>query len=229
MARRISLTTLSLALALLLASSALAQRGGARGRGGFGGNLLDSPEVQQELELLDDQVEQLQSVNEKIREKMTGMFSELRNLPREEMMAKFGKLREELTSMRDTELQGILLPSQVKRLKQIEFQQRMTRGGSGRAFENPDLMQQLGLSDEQLEQIRKLAADAQVEMREKIAKLQKEAQDKILSVLTPQQRKDFDDLFGQPFEFPQPQPQQRPAGGAATRASSNTATRVETE
>ena len=223
-ARRLMLAGLAIGVAALWSTSVLAQGpGGGRrgGRGGFGGNLLEDPQVQKELELLDDQVEQLKEVNEKVRSQMMEMFREMRNVPREEMRERFAGLREKITEIRDKELSTVLLPDQLKRLKQIEFQQQFSRGG-GRTLENPQLMERLGLSDEQIEKIRQLSEQAQEEMRKKMEQMRKELQDKVLALLTPQQRKDFDDLVGDPVELSPPQRGRRggpggggpPAGGA---------------
>lgn len=106
---------LFLALALVVGSSlpaaAFAQGfggGGPGGRGGFGmfggggggGDLmlLQNDDVRTELGLVDDQVEKLRGIGDKMREEMRSMFSGFRDLNEEERRAKFEEMR---TKMED--------------------------------------------------------------------------------------------------------------------------------
>jgi len=64
-----------------------------------------------------------------------------------------------------------------------------------------DLASELGITDQQKEALRKKAEEARKKLEEKIAKAREEAQQEILSVLTPAQRKRYEELIGKPFEF----------------------------
>jgi Spy/CpxP family protein refolding chaperone len=208
---------LFLALALLVGGSlpaaVVAQGpGGPGGRGGFGmfgggggGDLmlLQNDDVRTELGLVDDQVEKIRGIGEKMREEMRSMFSGFRDLGDDERRAKFEEMR---TKMEDRakevqkEMDEILLPHQSKRLKQIGRQLRSRQGGSNGI--SPDAVAtELKLSDEQKEKLREKAQEVEKKLREKVAKMRKEAEDDLLSVLTPEQRAEWRDLIGEPFEM----------------------------
>ncbi len=129
-------------------TTALAQPGGRGGRGGRGGGmagglggggggltgLLARPEVQKELELVPEQITDLQKLGEGGRDRMREMFSGLQDIEdREERMTKMRELMEKAQADLEKEISKILLPHQMKRLKQLAFQQRL-RGGAGRAL-----------------------------------------------------------------------------------------------
>jgi hypothetical protein len=113
----------------------------------------------------------------------------------------------------------VLKPEQLKRLKQIEMQQRGTR-----AFSDAKVQTALKLTDEQKEQIDTIQKDAAKEMREmfggggggggrgrrggnfqeireKMNKLNKETMKKIGSVLKADQKKIWKEMVGDAFEI----------------------------
>ena len=198
----------ALAIVMMVATDVSAQPGGGRGgRGGFGGGgltgLLRDSNVAKELELVDDQVEQIQEIGNGIGEKMRERFQELRNLPDDERREAFGSIAEEIQEEIEKELSDVLLPHQMKRLKQIQMQQSL-RGGGANGLTRGPLADELGITEEQIEELREKAEEVQEELQEEIRKLQEEAREEILTVLTPAQRRKYKELIGEPFEFSRP-------------------------
>ncbi len=207
-------------------TTALAQPGGRGGRGGPGGGfgggaffgggglagVLMREEVRKELELVDEQVADLQKLGEGRRERMGEMFAGLRDIEdREERGQKFRELMEKAQAELDEEIGKILLPHQMKRAKQLAFQQRL-RGGAGRALTGGgSLAEELGISEEQQEKLREANERLEQELRQKVAELRNEAQEELLKLLTPKQQAKFKELVGEPFEF-QPMQFRRPGG-----------------
>ncbi len=179
--------------------------GGPRGffgpGGGTGLELLYSAEVRDEIELVEEQEEQLRELGNRLRDEMRSVFGELRELPAEErrdaMMAKFEAQRERVQQ----ELGNILLDHQMERLDQLQLQARLQRGGAADALGSTEIREKLGLTDDQLEQMRQTAAVAEQELRETIRKATEEARNKVLSVLTPDQRATWEAMTGTSFEF----------------------------
>jgi Spy/CpxP family protein refolding chaperone len=180
-------------------------RGGFQfgGGGGFGGALaiLQRPDVQEELELLDDQKKQLTDLREKSTEKMRELFGNLRGGgggegDRDALRETFRKAAEETQA----DVDKILLPHQSKRLKQLEAQLRM-RGGGVMGALGGDVADKLGISEEQRDKLRDKARDLDAELRKKTAEIRKQLQDQLLASLTEDQRKQFNELVGEPFEF----------------------------
>ena len=187
-----------------------AQPGGG-GFGGFGGrpeDLLRRDDVRKELELVDDQIEKLEEFSNRQRESGRELFAGLRDLSREERAEKFREIFAKRAEESQKEIGKILLPHQTKRLGQLAVQYRM-RSGTSRGLTSGSVAEELGITEEQQEDIRKKAEEVQKELNEKIAKLREEARDDILQALTPQQRAKFKQMVGEPFEFQQ----QRFGGG----------------
>jgi Spy/CpxP family protein refolding chaperone len=187
-------------------------RGGPGGPGGFFGGggmmgLVGRDDVQQELQLVDEQQEKVQTVvdeaRDQIRDEMRSMFSEMRDLSEDERRERFGEIRARMDEM-NTELEGklkkVLLPHQFDRLKQIDVQSRIQQRGAS-ALSSGDLAEALSLTDEQKEKLEKRAEEVREELQEKIRQLQTEARDKMLDVLTPEQRAKLDELMGDTFEL----------------------------
>jgi hypothetical protein len=212
---------LMLALAAILtgAGKSLAQRPGGgqpgRFRGGpgpgpqleavFGAmELLRRPDIRKELELLDSQIQDLETAAEQMRERVREEMEPFRDLDaaarRQQLPQAFARLRQDI----DDALSKVLLPHQMKRLGQLEMQQRMRRFGLMGAFQG-QLTEKLQITDEQREQLRAKAEKLEVEMREKIAEIRRQAQQELMDVLTPQQQAMIQDLLGDPFEFEPPQ------------------------
>ena len=208
MKRTFLLAAVALMVGLLMGGDALAQpgRGGPGGFGGGGGalGLLRNQQVLDELDIVEEQQEKLEAIGEKLRDEMREMFSGMRDLSREEREEKFGELREKMQERVadiQKEVDEILLPNQRDRLKQIANQMQ-NRGGASRAL-NGSLGDELGLSDKQKEELTEKAQELRAELEKKIGELRKESEDELLQVLTPEQRKKYKKMLGEPFEFQQ--------------------------
>ncbi|MEQ8785573.1 MAG: hypothetical protein RIC55_04710 [Pirellulaceae bacterium] len=213
LARRLIVLMAVAALVALVADSAMAQpggrgRGGPGGGGGFGGgfggggamDLLQNQSVQKELELLDDQVAQIRELSQdnSARDRMRELFGGLRDLPEEERRAKITEAFATMRQEQQKEIDKILLPHQSERLGQIENQMAARRGGG---VIGGQLAEDLGITEQQREEMREAAEKAFAEMREQQQKLQAEAQEKILAVLTPAQRQKYKQMMGEPFDY----------------------------
>lgn len=203
-----------------MSSVAFAQRGrGGPGGGGglFGGgqtnglDLLGDENVRKELDLVDDQIAKLQEVGGKMRDEMRAAFEGfdfqgLRDLSEEERNAKFAPIREKMEQVSaniQKDIDQILLPQQRQRLKEIVVQSQIRRQGTSGALTSGALATELGITEEQKEQLRAKQTEVEEELRKEIEQLRLESRDKILSVLTPAQRAKLNSMMGQPIEFQQ--------------------------
>lgn len=199
---------LTLVAGALLAAPALAQFG--RGGGGGAGMLLRNTGVQKELKLTEDQIKKLNEFSEKIAPKMREAFQARMDGDQEKAEQITKEVREET----DKFLKETLKEDQTKRLKQIQHQI-----AGPNAFGDEEVAKTLKLTDEQKEDIKKIndelgAArkeafqgggfadpDKRAETQKKLANLNKEAMDKITKMLTPEQKKAWKEVTGEPFEF----------------------------
>ncbi len=188
--------------------------GGPGGPGGFFGGggisgLVVREEIQQELQLVDEQKDKLRTITEemrdKVRDEMRDIFSQMRDLSDDERREKFGEIRTKMEALNaDTEkqLEKVLLPHQLERLKQIDLQTKLRYRGSS-ALTGGDVAKALNLTDEQREKLEKRAAEVQEELQTKIRELQADARKKMLDVLTPEQQAQLEKLMGQQFDMPE--------------------------
>lgn len=164
--------------------------------GGMGGGMSDvmllaREDVQKELELVDDQLEQLNKLRETSGQEMRDMFSGLRDLPREEMGPKMAELMREAQAKTKKALDEILLPHQSERLGQLVVQWQLQGGGLAQSEE---VAKELGISDEQRDQLRTKARELERALRKKLT-------EDLLKELTPEQQAKYKELVGEPFEF----------------------------
>ena len=169
--------------------------GGQFGGGGFGGGggsvmfTVLNAQVQTELELSDEQKESLTKLSTEARANRPD-FQALQNLSAEERTQKMAEFRDQAAARAvetNKKVNDILLPSQQERLKQISIQTQ----GPQAAASNEDLAKALGLTDEQKQKIKDIAAET----------LQKLIEEKVLTVLTPDQQSKLEQLKGKKFEF----------------------------
>jgi len=194
----------------------------AQGRGGFGGmgggpvGLLGNPGVQKELKLDSAQVEKATALATETREKMMGLRDQLTGLEGQELMTKRQELARPINEQAMKSASAFLKPEQVKRLHQIELQQR-----GANALNDPVVAKKLGVTDEQATKVKSILADSQSEMRElfqsagddrqaamaKVQTLRKETNAKVMALMTDDQKKTWKEMTGEPFEITfQPRP-----------------------
>ncbi|WP_158261401.1 MULTISPECIES: hypothetical protein [Pirellulaceae] len=205
------------AAVVLATNSAMAQGPGGRGGpggGGFGGGfggpgggtdlfgLLNNESVQKELEVVPSQLDDIRKLGEEMRNSMRDMFQGMRNASEDERREMFSKLQSAREDV-EKDLEKVLMPAQLQRLKQIQVQQQ-SRGRGGVSFANPRIVEALGLSEAQLADLRDKAEELQNEMRAKVEELRKEADAELLQMLTPEQQKKWKEMMGEPFEMEQP-------------------------
>lgn len=205
---------------------------GPRGGGDPTLRLLGLPEVQKELELMDDQISKLKAVDDDYRQKMQKEFSGLRDLPEDQRRAKFAELGEKRKTWNEEamkKVQEILLPPQFDRLHEISLQVRGTA-----ALNDEKVQQDLGLSDQQKAKLKEIREKAEGEMRsmfeslrgipaeqrqakmrenrDKFQKLFQDSQDQTIGTLTAQQRDKFEQMKGKKIEIQWPQRGRGPGG-----------------
>jgi hypothetical protein len=208
---------LAIGVALVAADTASAQQRRGQGRGGFGGGrggatlamLLGNEGVQKELKVTDDQKTKIDEFSRAQREKMQELFQG--GQPDREKVQEAQKSSNEAA---EKLVKDALKPEQQKRLKQIQYQV----GGIQSLASNEEVQKALKLSDEQKEKLKTLAADQQKDLTElmqaarggggnrqelaqKRTALQKDYMTKAVAVLTADQKKEWKELTGEPFDY----------------------------
>ncbi len=192
-------------------------------RGGFGGgnNLLYlamNEAVQKEIEVVDDQKAEIEKIGEEIRsQRQQGERPNFREMSEEEREKYIAQMRERSAKeakIANAKLKEALLPHQMKRLKEISIQQRGTS-----ALSDAEVAEELkitGAQKKKLEDVNQKNMETMRSkmqelfqggnregIREKMQEMRKEAEGKVLTVLTGDQKKKFEELKGEAFEMPE--------------------------
>jgi Spy/CpxP family protein refolding chaperone len=212
---------LACGMVALIAAPAMAQGGRGFGGGmggGSGAMLLSNKSVQGEIKASSEQVEKLNALGEKLMTKQREEGAKLRDLDQAERMPKQQELTRTITADVKTGITDILKPEQVKRFEQLQLQQAGVM-----AFGMPRVQEGLKITDEQKTKIQGINQEYQPKMREifgtlqddreggmkKLADLRKEQTEKVMAVLTAEQRTSYKDMTGEPFEIKMEAPRPR--------------------
>jgi Spy/CpxP family protein refolding chaperone len=224
--RCMSIVVVALA-ALALCTAAWAQPGPGGGGPGFGfgggnmslsmmwGPLLNSPTVQKDLGLLEDQEAKIKEASEKAQTAMREMRSGMGdpNLSPEERAEKWremGKKMQALGEEMKKTVEATLLPKQLERLKGIALQQ-----AGAMALADKDVQHDLKLSDDQIAKIKSIGEESmkkarelfvpggdREDMRTKMQELRKDAEKQAMYVLTAEQKDSLEKMKGAKLEIP---------------------------
>ena len=167
------------------------------------GFLLLNGSVQKDVKVTDEQNTKLKDAMEKIRDNHKDDYAKIREMSRKDQFKLIKTIREEARKA----AAGILDAKQMKRFKQIQWQLE-----GARALEDPEAQEGLKLSGEQKQKLATILEESDKKMvelfqggagtREKFVALQKETQDKANGVLSEEQKMNWKEMTGVPFEFP---------------------------
>jgi Spy/CpxP family protein refolding chaperone len=186
---------------------------GPRGPGAFGGMgrgfggliLLRQEVVQKDLQLTDDQKASITKLQDKAQEDRQS----LQGLSQEERQTKMQEMRKD----QEEKIGGILDAKQKARLKEIGLQ-----SAGAFALSNKEVAEALKLTDDQVNKIKELNDGFQKETREAFqsaanggdataaretfTKIRKEGSEKLMGVLTDEQKASFEKMKGAKIDLP---------------------------
>lgn len=189
--------------------------------GMFGGDsfdLLNHPGVQKDLELIDDQLDRIKEINKdfgnKISEKIKMMRGENGSI-QIDGAASIGALIQDLKAQQKAEIEGLLLPQQQARLKQVKLQMQMQNRGTANTLDQ--LAKELNITGDQKKRIKARQKELKKEFEEKLAKLKEDSRKALLDELTDQQKTKFKEMVGEQYKFEKERRFQFPMRGAQKR------------
>jgi Spy/CpxP family protein refolding chaperone len=150
-----------------------------------GSRELPTENVQKELDLTNEQRDKLRAIGQKFYEEMRQAWAGIGGMSPVERKNRYAEIRQRsLTRMQDIrkQVEGMLSPDQSQRLKQINLRTR-----SAAALANPEILDQLRITEQQKKRLQ--------EIQQNVQRLQQEA----LDVLTPQQRRRLEELATEAF------------------------------
>lgn len=220
---------LRLALALLLlcgiaVNDASAQGGGFGGRrfGGGGGGLqmLNIPEVQKELKMTPEQVGKLSAQQDKVRQGMQSLIeSGGGGNPGQMSPEQRQAFMDKVQVLQSAAAAEVLDATQLKRFRELELQQI-----GGNAIARKDVSDALKLTDDQKKKVAEVLVKTDAErraaregldfqsmsdteratLRTKTQAIDKAAGEKMVALLTDEQKTQWKEMQGAPFTFPAP-------------------------
>lgn len=200
--------------------------GGRPGGGAMGGgdptfNLLRTKEVREELEISTEQEAALGKLGEQLRpSRPEGV--DFGSMSDEDRTKFFEKMRSEAEAkMAETKekLEEVLLPDQIERLGEIVLQARGVQ-----ALSDSEVATELKITDAQKKQLEEVRdslreemqtkmremfgnrdgnRDGAMNMRDEFTKMRTEMDEKILAVLTSDQKAEFEKMKGEAFKIPE--------------------------
>jgi hypothetical protein len=164
--------------------------------------LLRTEAVRRELALDDQQVAAIEALEAKRRAGMREGFAQLMTTPA-------GGRREELTGLQEArnqqyeairkELDAVLRPAQRQRLAQIELQQQVRGIGVAATLASEPVARALGLTEEEKGRLRAAQRRTEDELEREIERLRARAGERVLEILTPAERREWDRMVGEPW------------------------------
>jgi hypothetical protein len=192
-------------------------------------DLANIEAVQKEIEALDDQLADIKKAGEELRaareaQRGQGERPDFRNMSdqeREKLFAEMRQRREKETATANAKLAEIMLPHQMKRLQEISLQMRGTA-----ALNDPQVAAELKINAEQkkkleeantanMESMRKQMQELfqggnrdrseqdREQARAKMQEMRKQAEGRVLAVLTADQKAQFEKMKGETFQMPE--------------------------
>jgi len=164
-------------------------------------SILQNPSVRHEIEMVDEQYEDLQERRSKIarsmNEQIQGLLKASGNTDPFELREKIGRIR----AQAEEATEKAVLPFQFERLKQLRYHVLMRRLGAVNVLTNDPLASELGISDEQKEELREFAKEVDEELAREIAKLHSQAMHKLFSRLKNDQQVKLSKIMGDEFHY----------------------------
>jgi hypothetical protein len=161
--------------------------------------LLADPNVRKDLEMVDDQYEQLKELNESIQSKSAQQFRAI-DFSSADWMEQLAEIRKQTNS----ELDSLLLPHQIDRLKQIRLHSELRRRSFVEILTNDPVKSKLEITDQQSQRLRDTEKQIEADLQKEIARLRVEAREKLLAELDSSQRTEVETMFGDVIEFEAP-------------------------
>jgi hypothetical protein len=165
-------------------------------------SIVNMPQIQDELDLVDSQKQQLQDLQKEFSEQMS---KNMQSFTKDGFSKEHAKaMRDVIAEMQETmksKMGDILLPHQMDRLNQVSVQMEMKNRGDAKALMGKRIAEALGIDDEQKKRIEDRSKEIEQKLKAKIEKLKEEAREELMGELSSTQRKKLKDLMGDRFEM----------------------------
>ena len=165
--------------------------------------LLSRPDVRKDIEMIDDQYRRLKDLASDLQGQAGDKLRALNYRDPEQLLDAVKNIRRDA----QRQLEGLLLPHQLLRLRQIRTRSQLQRQSLIEWLTRDPVKSELSLSDQQAAQLREDAEKIDQELAVEISKLREAARQKLLQRLSPTQQSQVEELLGDDFSFVAGQPE----------------------
>ena len=163
--------------------------------------MLSNPSVQKDLELVGDQLKQVQDLQSEFAQQMKDQIGDIsKGGLNKDRLKDIPALMKQLRDQQREKMEGMLLPHQIARLKQVALQTHMKQAGTAGALASERVMEELGISEEQIERLKKRSKEINEQLAKDTADLKEKAKEKLLKELTADQRSKLKEMIGDKYE-----------------------------
>lgn len=172
-------------------------------------SLLTNESVRNELKLSEEQYDGAKKIMAESRNRMSELIrNQMKNSSGGRSVriggSEFSKLMEENRAQAETAIEEILLPTQLERVRQLAYQIEVSQDGMGEALTAGRLGQEIGVHEDQKQNLVDRAAKIEAEAQAAIIAIRAKAREKLFKELTPEQRKSAEKLLGPYFQYEEP-------------------------
>ncbi|MEM7782489.1 MAG: hypothetical protein AAF623_03985 [Planctomycetota bacterium] len=164
-------------------------------------SLLNNPSVQKDLELVGDQLKQVQDMQAAFAEQMREQIGDItKDGIQPDRLKGIGEMVKKIQEEQREKMEALLLPHQRDRLRQVALQTYMQSAGAANALGSDAVAEELNITDEQKERLKKRQKEIKEKLAEDIEKLKKKAKDELLMELNADQRAKLKEMVGDEYK-----------------------------
>lgn len=168
--------------------------------GGDAFSMLSNKSVQEDLELVGDQLDKVNQIRSDFDQELRDQFEKLKSGD-PGAAQDLGQRIMEIQKEKKEKIEGMLLPHQLERLKQVQLQTKMQQRGTAATLGSKEVAEALGIDRDQLKKIKKRAEELKEELAKRTEELKEEIRNKLLEELTSDQKEKLAELQGDKFEY----------------------------
>ena len=165
-------------------------------------SMIDNPSVQKDLELVGDQLNKVKELQRNFAQQMKERIGDLsKGGINPDRFKGLGEVMAKLREEQKLQMEKVLLPHQIERLKQVALQTHMKQAGTSNALASNAVAEALNITDEQKEKLKTRAKEINEQLKKDIEALRQKAKEGLLKeVLTTEQRTSLKKMIGEKYE-----------------------------
>ena len=163
--------------------------------------MLSNPSVQKDLELVGDQLQQVQDLQAEFAQQMKDQIGDIsKGGLNKDRLKDLPAMMQKLRDNQRERMEGMLLPHQIARLQQVALQTHMKQAGTAGALTNSKVAEELGITSEQIERLKKRSKEINEQLAKDTAALKEKAKEELLKELSSDQQAKLKELTGDRYE-----------------------------